>query len=274
MTAALQTGFAFLLAWLPVPLAHAQSGSGVGILGKMTREMTLEPGGKGQGEIIVVNETDKQQDVRVYQTDHRNSAEGETWYDEPGTQPRSNAAWISFTPQTLSLAPHTKATLSFSLLVPEDDKLVGTYWSCIMVEPQALAPRPVKDETGTVTVNVTTVFRFATAVITHIGDTGTCELKFVSKQLLNTDDGKRILQVDVQNVGERALRPTVWVEIYAADGTSVGRFDSRQGRVFPGCTSRFRTDLTAVAAGKYEALVIADNGDENVFGARYSLEIQ
>jgi hypothetical protein len=43
--------------------------------------------------------------------------------------------------------------------------------------------------------------------------------------------------------------------------------------LYPGCTGRFQLDVSELAAGKYESLIVADNGDDNVFGARYSLEI-
>jgi hypothetical protein len=36
---------------------------------------------------------------------------------------------------------------------------------------------------------------------------------------------------------------------------------------------RYRVDLGALKPGKYNALVIADCGEYNVFGARYTLEV-
>jgi len=82
------------------------------------------------------------------------------------------------------------------------------------------------------------------------------------------------LQLDLENTGQRYLRLLVWAELYDEQGTSVGRFQAGRRGVYPGCSTRFHADLSQVPPGKYNALVVADNGDEYVFGARYDLEIE
>jgi hypothetical protein len=53
----------------------------------------------------------------------------------------------------------------------------------------------------------------------------------------------------------------------------VGRFEAGAERIFPGSSVRSQFQLGALAAGTYQALVIADAGDVGVFGARYTLEV-
>jgi len=110
-------------------------------------------------------------------------------------------------------------------------------------------------------------------MLTHIGDTGTRKIKFLDKKLFS-QDGKTILQMDIENIGERWLTPTLWVELYDNQGTELGRFESGKRRIYPSCSVRYKVDLTDVPEGKYKALVVADNGDEYVFGAKYDLGIE
>jgi len=43
-------------------------------------------------------------------------------------------------------------------------------------------------------------------------------------------------------------------------------------RIYPGTSVRHKIDLSSLPGGKYMALVVADNGDEYIFGAQYTLE--
>jgi hypothetical protein len=80
--------------------------------------------------------------------------------------------------------------------------------------------------------------------------------------------------MDIDNIGEMWLSPPLWVEIYDSHGAKVGRFESSKKRIYPGCSVRHKVDLTDVPRGKYQALVVADNGDEHVFGAKYDFGIE
>jgi hypothetical protein len=140
----------------------------------------------------------------------------------------------------------------------------------IMVEP--ISPPPAAAEKGKPQVSLRTVLRYAVQIVTNIGDTGKRDLKFIDRKVV-VDGASRTLQLDLENTGERALSPTLWCELYDKTGVSAGRFQGRRQRLYPGCSGRFRIDLTKVPAGSYTAVVVADNGDEYVFGARYALDI-
>lgn len=142
-----------------------------------------------------------------------------------------------------------------------------------MVEPDSAAAAPVDGNGKRIALGIRTVFRYAIQISVQIGQTGKADLQFVDKRVV-TQDGKRWVQLDVNNPGERALQPTVWGEFYAAEGGQLAkRVESPKMRLYPGCVGRFQLDITDLPAGKYESLIVADNGDDNVFGARYSLEI-
>jgi P pilus assembly chaperone PapD len=270
MTTILRGSLALIVGLCP-SLLWAQT---VQVEGTLSRPLTLGPGDRAEGTIALRNVDTQPGNVRVYQTDYRFDAAGNAWYDEPGTQPRSNASWITCTPRVLSVAPGEQATVSYVVQVPRDDKLAGTYWSVVMVEPDSPSASPVQADGKRVALGIRTVFRYAIQISVQIGQTGKCDLQFVDKRIV-IQDGKRLVQIDVTNPGERALLPTMWGEFYSAEGGQLAkRAESRRLRLYPGCTGRFQLDISELPPGKYESLIVADNGDDSVFGARYSLEIQ
>lgn len=128
------------------------------------------------------------------------------------------------------------------------------------------------DRSDETRAGVKQVLRYGIQMITHVGDTGVCTLRITDKMLTVTEDGRRVLLADIENTGERAQRPHVWVELYAESGSRIGPFKSDKRRLYPGTSARYMVDLSDAPTGSYQALVVVDNGDEHVFGAQYGLE--
>ena len=131
------------------------------------------------------------------------------------------------------------------------------------------------EEKGGATLGIRQVIRYGIHLVTHIGDTGVGSLEFLETRLLR-QGGKRILQVDIENIGKRLLKSFLWAELYDEQGIHIGRFEDSEFhlRIYPGTSVRYRVDLTQVPEGKYKALVVADCGGEDVFGATYTLELE
>jgi hypothetical protein len=110
--------------------------------------------------------------------------------------------------------------------------------------------------------------------VTSIGNTGEKDIRFGATALKRNDENALILNVDLENQGERWLRPNVWVDIYKENGSVVGRFPGMKMRIFPGTSIRQEMNLGRLKAGKYMALVIADGGDEFIVGAEYTLNLE
>jgi len=248
--------------------------AGVVIVGSLTREREATAGESYQGVIFIRNPLEEPSEVKIYQTDYLFFSDGKSIYDEPGKIKRSNANWISFSPHRLVIPPQDKSAVEYAVKVPDDETLVGTYWSMLMVEEiEKSSPEASTAEKDRVELGIRQVMRYGIQMLTHIGDTGTRKIKFLDKKLIS-QDGKTILQMDIENIGERWLTPTVWAELYNDQGTELGRFEGGKRRIYPSCSVRYKVDLTDVPEGKYKALVVADNGDEYVFGAKYDLGIE
>jgi hypothetical protein len=262
---------ALLLLLLPLPALGAAAS--VHVVGGLTRESTVALGAKSEGELLLQNSSDQPARVRTYQTDYLFYADGRNLYGEPGTDPRSNASWISFSPRELEVAAKSTTAVHYQLQVPATGDLVGTYWSILMVEPMAgPAPAPAMEK-DKVAVGITTVIRYAVQIVTHVGEGGSRELRFTEAHLA-TQEGRRRLEVAAENSGQSGLSPLLWVELFDLQGARLGRFEATRRRIYPGCSVRYQIDLSTVAPGEYHALLVADNGDEHVFGARYKLEVK
>lgn len=259
---------------LVLAVCGASPGSAIDVVSDLTQEAVLQPGGRKEGKIILRNTADASVEVKVFQTDYMFRCDGSNSYDKPGSCLRSNASWITFSPQQFSIPPRETLVVYYTVQVPKDAKLSGTYWSMLMVEPKpALDPEAPPSEDGKVKVGIQTILRYGIQMVVHIGTTGRREVKVLDKRLAAVD-GKRALQLDIENTGDKWVRPTVWAEIYDEAGSHSGRFKCNRTRIFPGCSTRNSIDLSGLKAGKYQALVVIDNGDESVWGAQYALEIK
>jgi hypothetical protein len=259
-----------LLAIMHSGTAHA----GVSVAGSLTHERETQPGTIYEGSITVVNSDLAVQEVEAYQTDYLFFADGTSLYDQPGTDERSNAAWIKLGPHRLAVPPGGSSTIRYTLTVPDSAGLAGTYWSLIMVEPiekRSLEASLADD--GRVQLGINQVVRYGVQIVTHIGITGQRSLAFINTDLIR-DGAARTLSIDIGNTGQRLLRPTVWVELYDTEGRNVSNYDAGRMRVYPAASARFNVDLSDARPGDYKAVIVADCGGEDVFGATHSITLR
>ena len=254
-------------------LAGGACQAGVAVIGGLSRVSNGLPGDEIEHEIVLRNNEDIDMLVHVYPTDYVFFADGRSVYGEPGTMERSNAGWFALSTEWINVPAQSEITVYYRGRLPAGESLSGTYWSMLMVEPQApAAVQAISDQRGKPGVSVSTEIRYGVQIITQVGESGAPDLRFIDRRLFG-DGGRRMLQLDVENAGTKWVYPITWVELYDEQGSLVGRFESSQKRIFPGCSVRHEFDLSEVAEGKYTALVIIDNTDEYVFGAQYSLEM-
>ena len=237
------------------------------VLNGLTHERQVSPGDRYVSGIEIQNASDQVKSVRLYQVDYRYVAGGESFYDEPGTLPRSNARWVEVSSLMVTLQPNETRTVDFEVLVPQDDSLNGTYWSVIMVE--GIEADPTKPQSG---VSIQTVMRYAIQVITHIGETGNVDLQFL-KMELKKENNMVQLEVDIENTGERAVRPEVGISLFDASENPVQVVTAERKRIYPGSSVRFVLNIDYSVPGQYSGILVADCDEEHVFGANVNLEI-
>lgn len=248
--------------------------AGISVIGSLVHRKDVTPGENHKGTVTLFNKDDVPQEVRIYQTDYLCFADGSNLYGEPGKLKRSNANWITFSPRQIIIPAQATITVNYTIKVPNGDDLIGTYWSMLMVEqvPDD-SPLSSKGENARIDVGIRQIVRYGIQITTDISDTGERKLNFTNTKLIN-DKQKRTLQLDIENVGQRLLRPFVWVEVYNSKGEYVGKFEAERKRIYPGSSVRYYSmDLTILEKGQYQALVVADCSDDFIFGTNHILNI-
>ncbi|MDX1418693.1 MAG: hypothetical protein R3181_01895 [Rubricoccaceae bacterium] len=246
------------------------------IAAALVSDRDAAPGDTYEDVVPIVNPTDEPRQAKLYVTDYRFNAAGQNWYDEPGTMPRSNATWVAFGAPTVTIPPNATLDVPYQVSVPEDATLSGTYWSMLMVEE---VPKESAESTLGVEGDPDAGFgvrrriRYGVQVASHIRNTGALDLAITQAELLGTPEGGRMLRLDVENTGTRSGETRVYLDLFTVEGESVGRFDGSRARIYPGTSFRHSVPLDSVAAGGYEALIVVDAGDEQLFGAQYTLEL-
>jgi len=238
--------------------------------GDFSKIHQVQPGASVTGTVVLKNIGQSAQEVKLYQTDYLFFSNSTSEYPEAGTLPRSNARWIQYSPRQVTIQPGEEQTVSYEISVPRADTLSGTYWSMIMVEPLLAEPTGSGDSTK---FSVQAVMRYGIQMITQIGNTGRVAVRFLKRELLR-QNGQWWLMLDVQNTGERWMRPDVWLELYGGNGGTQKKLAADRYRLFPGTSVRYKFELKDVPPGDYQVLVIVDPKDSQPFGAQYSLTLK
>lgn len=243
--------------------------SGVVVVGGLTHEHQLSPGTEYKGTIELENVSDQVGRVRIYQTDYSFNASGETFYPEPGSYQRSNASWIEYTPKELTLNSGQKTVVNYKIAVPDSGSLSGTYWSMLMVENvPTIDPDEIRDDAITVQSRI----RYGIQMVTNINATGSKRLKFLDTKIIERDSSY-FLQVDYENQGTRILRPLIKLELYDQEGELAGDYEYKKQKSYPGTSTRIHIHLEDVQTGSFQALLIADCGQDDLFGIRFTMDL-
>lgn len=260
---------AVLLA-MSLVMASTQARASIAPDGDATQVRIASRGEVYRASVPIRNQGKTPAIVKVYQTDYAFAADGKNSFDPPGGLSRSNASWLHLNQEQVTIAPGEIANVDYEVRVPDDARLVGTYWSVVMVQQVegAEATGQARSE-----MRLHQTLRHAIQVITEIGETGRSEVAFRNARV-STDAGRRLFTVDLENTGERWLRTDVWLELHDAQGKALGRFAAAKRRTFPGTSVRNQIELTGAPPGKYLALLVADGGRNDLFGTRIELDLR
>lgn len=252
-----------LVALALLPAAHAN----VIVTGGLSHEYSVQPGQTVQGTIHIKNDGDSPATVRLFQTDYLFQADGSNTFGKIGSQPRSNGAWVKLGADRLTVAPGHTTSVPYSITVPNDAELHGSFWSLVMVEQVAAKPATTKKG-----LSVRVLMRYGVQLVTTF-DGGKANLTFAHPRLAKNANGALTLSVDLQDVGQTLLKGAATLQLYDANGKLVTTVHTKPFRVYPTTSERATFVLKDVPGEHYTAIVLADSGSDNVYGARYTLNL-
>ena len=251
--------------------------SQVSVLGSLANDHDALPGEVYNGEFTVRNDSDEPAQARVYQTDYLFYSDGTNYFEEPGTSARSNAGWVQFNPAVMNLSPGESVVVNYVVTVPpsvDGEIPEGSFWSMIMVEgiPKD-SPQSTLGETDRPQFGIRQITRYGVQIATHIRSNEQVRVEIEGVELTQETLGERVLQLNFENSGNVLIVPETWVELYNSEGELARRIPGHQSRLYPGTSVAHRFDLTDTPEGSYDALIVVDGGNDNLFGAQYRINL-
>lgn len=234
----------------------------------LTHRYDMAASSSQKGYVTLQNVSDKPQRVLVYKNDLRVSCESEQLdVAEAGSIDRSNAEWIKLALEERVLAPGEKYSLTYNIDAP-DKKLSGTYWSLLMVEVK----KPIDTASVNRGVQVTSNVRYAVQVITNFKTDIPADVKFGDVQLNDGSRGKE-LNVRLNNNSDRLMQPILKLEVYDSNGEIIYSKSADTKKLYPSQCRTFMLPVDDVPAGNYQAVLVADCGETDLFGMTLNLDV-
>lgn len=243
----------------------------VSLVSPLLQAFSGVPGQTLRGAVQLENDGERPAQVRLSRSDYEFSVADGRQFSAPATHPRSNANWLSFGAEIVTVPAKSRLSVPYQLRVPERPGLPGSYWSVLMVEPLA-ADDVLLSQSAPNGLVVKQATRYAVQLVTTLPDGAPAHVNFKNPALGRDANGQPTLQVDLENDGERHVLLDVYAEVYAGERL-VGRVNGNVKHLYPGSSARDRWTFSGLGAGEYRVVVVADGGNDQVFGVRYDLTL-
>ncbi|MFW6282013.1 MAG: hypothetical protein ACOC1O_04385 [bacterium] len=250
------------------------------LVSKMTQEYEVESGEKYRGKIKLINSGEYMKRARIYKRDYTFNADGFSFYEEAGSEPRSNADWIDLQTNVVNVSPGNYGEVFYEISVPSQLNKSGTFWSVIIIEPvnfEEINSDFVSSQQME-KLNLGQRLRYAIQIVTNLGDSGEgkfkIKLKNVCLQKLEGKEKKYNFKFDIHNFGDSWLNPDIWMEVYHPDENKKKIYEGKKMRIFPGTSINQQITLENLKKGIYPAILLIDDENNDIFGYQYDIEIK
>ena len=240
----------------------------------LLHEYKVSRGDSVQGKVQLRNNGSAAERVRINKKDIVFSKFGEANYKtlEEKANPRSNAAWITFnTANDKNLSAQENYEFEYTINIPNDPNIKGSFWSTLMIEPQtALDINNTNIDKKEITV--VTKARYAIMLVTTITD-GSVDISVMEHKIKTVDD-KKLLEIDIKNNGESIYRMKSELQLYNSNGEYIFNKQLNSKAVYPESTNSILFDISEVKKGTYNALIMFEGDDESLQGVQYDIVIE
>lgn len=243
----------------------------VTVTGTLLRDIAVSPGVARNGTITLHNSGDISAWVTIKPADMGFTSDGSIRFAPRDTVPRSNASWIDV-PSQVEVPAQSSLHVPFTINVPNDPDLHGSYWSVLQVQP--VAPSVVRQESADarVTTSVNVVFQYSVTLLTHVGTTSGSTLTFARPGFEVDPDGSYRFVIGLSNPGAFVVESESWLELYDSEGVLVKRVEGQKVRTYPDAMDMVHFELGRLDPDHYQLVVIANAGPGSIFGTRYTFD--
>jgi hypothetical protein len=260
-----------------IGVGNLRANASVLIMNGLTHLHNGAGGNSLTGSIKMKNDGKKDARVLIYGKDLVLSCENSSSsYPEINSHNRSLGKWLKTNVDERILQPNEEYEVTYSIDIPTSVVENGTYWELIMVE----VADPIRDETPQ-GVKVDSKVRYGIQVITNVGVYKTPALSFSKVELnelpKNPKDTinltkPKVIKVRLHNEGIFLAQAKLNIEIFNSVGDKVKILNGIQRKIYPNFCSDFEIELIDLPKGKYEGVLVADNG-KDLYGENLTIEI-
>ena len=224
----------------------------------LTVEKVVSPSDK-TGGVITLRGEESDETVRVYQTDYMFYADGRNEFSKPGSVPRSNASWIAYSPNQITVPAGGRAechTRYPCLTTRTCAAPIGRHHGGLVPKGALEVPSAKRGSCRRHTDRIP-IRRPGYYEYRRYGERGPWNLPIKGLRPKTAKHVWSCMSKTRANGG--SCRKSTWICSARADSWADIR---REAWIFPGCSVRYTVDLGALKRGKYSAMVIADAGEE------------
>lgn len=248
--------------------------------GKLSYSYNTNPGNTITGTIELRNAGKEAAEVKFYQEDARINKDGKVEFVATGgtSHSRSNATWVRLNTDRIVLPAGKSQTVVYTIDVPNDSKLKGSYWSVIHVEPVSKkSPESQLAQQSTdkdITFRIQQKMRYAIQIRTHIGTDNKANLVFSAPNIDKNAQGKRHFYIDIENTNIQYSRPEFSLDVFDKKGNLLKKLEGKSRGLYPQAKKTFTVNISALAPGQYKGLIAAeDDFTGQVFGSDINLTV-
>lgn len=242
--------------------------SNVIILNGLTHSFSGVSGQTFQGQIILANTSNEDQRVTFNLSEANYSCEGGRSFDENIPHKNSSTEWFEGATMDKVLAPKERYMFKFSITIPHDSELNGSYWTTLMVNVE----KPIREETVG-NIGLDSQIRYAIRLLTDVNAKEEVNIDFEGVNLsLNSVNRKKQLEIKISNQTIFIENVRLSLEMYDAYGNMLLETETKRAKVFPEVCRDFIVDVSGLPIGTYQCVVMADSREEYV-GTNLSLTI-
>lgn len=248
-----------------IALLHAN----VIVVNGLTHTYSGVSGQTFQGEVVLVNPTEVDQRVLFSLSEAIYNCESGRAFVEDLDHKNSSTSWFDGSVLDKVLASKEKYIYKYSITIPYDATLKGSYWTTLMVD----VDKPIREETAN-GIGLNTKMRYAIRLLTDVNVKEDVEIDFTNIELkLNTQKNKRELVVKMLNGTVFIENVKLTLEVYDAGGNRVLETETKRLAVFPEVCRDFIVDVSGLPDGNYQCIILANSREEFV-GTNVDLTIE
>lgn len=228
------------------------------VVNGLTHKFSGVSGQTFKGKVILINPTSIDQRVIFSLNEALYNCETGRTFVEKAAHINSSTTWFNGSVLEKVLAPKEKFIYKFSITIPNDALLKGSYWTTLMVD----VDKPVRKEVSK-GIGLSTKMRYAIRLLTDVNLMDDVALDFKQIELKpESQKNKRKLTVKIFNESLFIENVKLSLEVYDFNGNKILMSKTQRLSVFPNVCRDFNIDVSNLKKGDYKCIVLADSREE------------